>query len=134
MQKLKKLSTAITSAATTALITAMPVQAQLGDVRPQKGYATNIGTLLSSLLNLVMIIAAILVFLYLVWGGIEWITSGGDKSKTEGARNKITAAVVGLIVLAASYAVLQLALNFLGFDQGINSVFNNLGDINNPAQ
>jgi hypothetical protein len=134
MQKLKKLSTAITSAATTALITAMPVQAQLGDVRPQKGYATNIGTLLSSLLNLVMIIAAILVFLYLVWGGIEWITSGGDKSKTEGARNKITAAVVGLIVLAASYAVLQLALNFLGFDQGINSVFNNWGDINNPAQ
>jgi hypothetical protein len=52
-------------------------------------------------------------------GGIEWITSGGDKGKTESARNKITAAVIGLVILAASWAILGLVLQFL-----------NAGDIN----
>ncbi len=130
MKKIKKTIFASVGSLTTTLMAASPVLAQTGDIEvPDKGYADNVGKLISALLNLVMVIAAILVFLYLIWGGIEWITSGGDKSKTEGARNKITAAVIGLIVLAASYAVLQLALNFLGFSGGINEVFDNMGHI-----
>jgi len=85
----------------------------------------NVGTLISEALNFVMILGALLVFMYLIWGGIEWITSGGDKGKTEGARNKITAAVIGLIVLAASWAILGLVLNFLGAGD-INSLIEEL--------
>ena len=73
------------------------------------------GVLIANLISIAFIIAVILVFFYLIWGGIEWITSGGDKGKTESARNKITAAVIGLIVLAASYAILTLVLNLLGY-------------------
>ena len=68
-------------------------------------------------------ISALLVFSQLIWGGLEWITSGGDKGKVEGARNKITAAVIGLIIVASSFAILQLVLNFLGY-QSINEVLN----------
>jgi hypothetical protein len=75
-------------------------------------------TLISGLINVAFVVAVLLVFFYLVMGGIDWITSGGEKSKTEGARNKITAAIIGLIVLAASYAILQLALSFLGTNAG----------------
>jgi amino acid transporter len=75
---------------------------------------TDFGKLLQGLLNLVMFVAALLVFGYLIWGGIQWITSGGDKGKTEEARNRITAAIVGLAILAASYAIFQLVLYVLG--------------------
>ncbi len=92
------------------------------EITPGTGFATSIGGLLNGVLSFVMVIAALLVFFYLIWGGIEWITSGGDKGKTENARNKITAAVIGLIVLAASYAILQLILNFLGFGS-VNDIF-----------
>lgn len=61
-----------------------------------------------------MTIAAILVFVFLVWGGIEWITSSGDKSKMEGARNKISNAIIGLVILAATTAVFMLVQQFLG--------------------
>lgn len=61
-----------------------------------------------------MTIAAVLVFAFLVWGGIEWITSSGDKSKMEGARNKISNAVIGLVILAATTAVFMLLQQFLG--------------------
>lgn len=78
------------------------------------GYAGTFGNLISFVLRAVLAIGALLVFGYLVMGGIEYITSGGEKGKTESARNKITAAVVGLIILAASWAILNLALSFLG--------------------
>jgi cytochrome bd-type quinol oxidase subunit 2 len=86
------------------------------NIDPGTGFATDFGSLINAVLSFVMVIAALLVFLYLIWGGIQWITSGGDKGKTEEARNKITAAILGLIVLAASYAVLLIALRFLGFE------------------
>lgn len=106
---------------------ALPMQAKAAidvgtDIVAPKGFATDIGTLINGALSFIMVIAALLVFMYLILGGIEWITSGGDKTKTEGARNKITAAVVGLIILAASYAILLIILNFLGFSD-LGSVF-----------
>ncbi len=81
------------------------------------------GKLITGLLNMVMFVAALLVFAYLVWGGIQWITSGGDKGKTEEARNKITAAVIGLAVVAASYAIFLLVISFLGVDDPFKGNF-----------
>lgn len=85
-------------------------------INPGRGFASNLGSLINSALNLVMIVALLLVFLYLILGGIQWITSGGDKGKTEEARNKITAAVIGIIILAAAYALVQFVAYVLGFN------------------
>jgi hypothetical protein len=75
-----------------------------------------------------MLIAGLLVLFYLIMGGIEWITSGGDKGKTESARNKITAAVIGIIILAAAFAILQLVLTFLGLGS-LEGAFNSTKNI-----
>ena len=126
MNKFQKISTSVGLSVTGLVMSVQTTLAQdtIGQIDvPDQGFATSIGGLISALLNLVMLFAAILVFAYLIWGGIEWITSGGDKGQTEKARNKITAAIVGLIVLAASYAILQLALNLLGFQDGLQGVF-----------
>lgn len=127
MQAFSKLKTAVVSAATLAssLVATTPVLAQLEEVDidiSNTGFFTSPGSLINSIIRFVFALAALLVFFYLIWGGIDWITSGGDKGKTEGARNKITSAIIGLIVLAASYAILQIVLNFLGYT-GINQVF-----------
>jgi hypothetical protein len=84
---------------------------------------TDISKLVTGLLNMVMFVAALLVFAYLIWGGITWITSGGDKGKTEEARNKITAAIVGLAVVAASYAIFLLVISFLGVSNPFTGSF-----------
>lgn len=124
LDKLRKYGASVAAAGTGLALAAQPVFAQLADVEVEvgTGFATDFGSLLSALLTFVMVIAALLVFLYLIWGGIEWITSGGDKGKTQAARSKIIAAVVGLIIVASSYAILLLALNFLGFES-LNDVF-----------
>ena len=73
----------------------------------------NFGNMLGSIMSGIMVIGALLVLLYLIWGGIEWITSGGDKGKVENARNKITQAIIGLIVLAASTAIFMMLQTIL---------------------
>lgn len=88
-----------------------------------KGFFNTPSTLINSTLNLVIIVSALLVFVFLLWGGIEWIVSGGDKGKTDNARNKITSAIIGLIVVAASWAILTIILNFLGYT-GLEDVIN----------
>jgi len=72
------------------------------------------GGLVGLAISFILIIAAIAFFFMLVLGGIRWITSGGDKGKTEAARNQITAGLVGLVIVFAAWAILTLIENFFG--------------------
>jgi hypothetical protein len=65
-------------------------------------------------IQLILVLAAVLFFFLLVIGGIKWITSGGDKGQTEAARNQITAALVGLVIVFAAWAIVQLVETFFG--------------------
>lgn len=133
MKTIKQFTLAAGAAAAGLLSQAGQVMAQPRiEVSAGKGYATDFGNMVSSLINVVMVVAALLVFAYMIWGGVEWITSGGDKSKAESARNKLTAAIIGLVIVAASYAIVTLVVQFLGFGN-FQDVFNNIGTINNPA-
>ena len=84
--------------------------------RPVNVPAVEIGNVISAVVGILLIIAAILAFLYLILGGIQWITSGGDKTAMETARGKITNAIVGLIIVAAAWAVMLLIGKFVGVD------------------
>jgi hypothetical protein len=47
-------------------------------------------------------------------GAFEWITSGGDKGKAEKARDKMTQAVIGLVILISAVAILMFIQQLLG--------------------
>lgn len=82
--------------------------------RPPQIQIQSLGLLISSLVGTLLIVAALLAFFFLILGGIQWITSGGDKAGMEAARNKITHAVVGLVIVGAAWAIMILVQNFLG--------------------
>jgi len=72
--------------------------------------------LLHNLIILVFIIAALTFFFMFIIGGIQWMTSGGDKAATEAARGRITAAIIGLVIVFLVYAILKLIDTLLGID------------------
>lgn len=76
----------------------------------------DIGQLLTAGIQVALIIAAILAFAFLVWGGIQWIISGGDKTNTQAARDRITMALVGLGIVAAAWALMKIIGYFFGID------------------
>ena len=69
---------------------------------------TDVGTLVSGLVGAALIIAIIIIFGFLAFGGILVITSSGDKTQTERGMQAVTGALVGLAVIAASWAVMLL--------------------------
>lgn len=82
--------------------------------QPSNIKISDVGQLISAGVGTLLIIAALLAFFYLILGGIQWITAGGDKAGMEAARNKITHAIVGLIIVGAAWAIMLLVQNFLG--------------------
>lgn len=82
--------------------------------QPANVKITELGTLISAVVGTMLIIAALVTFVYLILGGIQWITSGGDKAGMEAARNKITHAIVGLVIVGSAWAIMALVQNFLG--------------------
>jgi len=75
-----------------------------------------LGSIISGLIRGSLVVAAVIFFFMLVIGGIKWIASGGDKGQTEGARNQITAALVGLVIVFAAWAIVQLIQTFFGIN------------------
>lgn len=60
---------------------------------------------IATLWRTVITVGGIAFIIYLVWGGIEYLTSGGDKAKIDDAQKKITSSIIGVVVLVASYAI-----------------------------
>ena len=59
-------------------------------------------------------LAVVIALLYLLYGGIKWITSRGEKDQVEAARNHIMAAIVGLIVVFLAIFILSIVLAAFG--------------------
>lgn len=90
------------------------------NIAPQEQFSelTNITfpSIVSGIITLALVLAALIAFAFLIYGGIVWITSAGDKAKTEQARNTITAALVGLLIVFAAWAIINLLEMFFGID------------------
>ena len=72
-----------------------------------------LSTVLPHILRISLAIAGLLVFGYLIWGAFDWILSAGDSSKVEKARNKMTQAILGLLVLSATVGIFLAIQNIL---------------------
>lgn len=82
---------------------------QFGNVQ-----ALSFAAIIAAAIKMVLVIAALVFFFMLVIGGIKWILSEGDKGKTEQARNQITQALIGLVIVFAAWAISQLIGTFFG--------------------
>lgn len=73
-----------------------------------------IGDVLSELLPYILVIAALAMTLMLIVGGITLMTAMGDPGKTKDGYGKITAGVIGFIIIFVSYFVAQILEVVLG--------------------
>lgn len=73
---------------------------------------------LNNLFSLFLVVGVVVAFITLLWGGVHYITAGGDKQATQTAREKITAAIIGLVILFSIYLLLNTLGQFLGIDIG----------------
>ncbi|OGD86532.1 hypothetical protein A2870_01890 [Candidatus Curtissbacteria bacterium RIFCSPHIGHO2_01_FULL_41_11] len=82
------------------------------DIRP----INNIVSVIRTIIQFILVVAFVLAFVMLLIGGIRWITAGGDEKAVGSARNMITAALIGLVIVLVAYALIKLVETFFGIN------------------
>lgn len=104
-------------------------QGDLSNLKIGTSYVSKIDLVISGSIHLIFMISSFLAFVYMIGGGLRWIISGGDKAKIEGARDQIIAAVVGLLVLASAWAIINFTLQLLGIES-LEYLLNDIPEFN----
>lgn len=69
---------------------------------------SNTSKLINNILPNVYIAAGLVIFFMIVFGGFTIITNAGNKDKVQDGSKIITSAIIGLLVLFASYWIIQI--------------------------
>ena len=109
MTKLQKIAGFATALGTLLAVSPLSVFAQPINLTPPAAYvplsSITIGRVITFIITMIFIIAGVVSFIFLLWGGVQWILAGGDKEGTEKARKRITAALIGLAIVFSAYAL-----------------------------
>lgn len=62
-------------------------------------------TVVSNIINYALGLMGIIFLILVIYGGLLWMTSGGDEKKVTTARQIITTATIGLAIVLAAYAI-----------------------------
>jgi hypothetical protein len=62
--------------------------------------------------NLLILAAIMLSLLNLIWGGFNWITSEGEKTRVGKARDRIVYSIIGLLVVFLAFFAINIIYYF----------------------
>jgi len=68
---------------------------------------------IGSLINIALSFVGILLLVYILYAGFKWMTAGGDTKGVEAAQTMIKNAVIGLLIVIASFAISNYVLDSL---------------------
>ena len=67
-----------------------------------------ISTIMIFGIRMALIFGSILVLFYLLWGAFDWITGGSEQEKLDKARQKMTNAVLGIVIMVAALGIFSV--------------------------
>jgi TRAP-type C4-dicarboxylate transport system permease small subunit len=81
---------------------------------------SSLGDIIQHLLPFLFGLAAMLALLFLIWGGIKYMMAQGDPKQLDAAKNTITGAIIGLVVVLSVtliFFIIKVLLNINVFGQ-----------------
>lgn len=87
------------------------------------GGNSTLSAVFTSIINVTYVLGLSLSLIFVIIGGIQYITSNGDPQKAEGARATITNAVIGAIIVVGFKAIVNVSLSLFGVG-GVDSILN----------
>lgn len=72
---------------------------------------TDITDVITLIVNIFSIVVGFLAVIMIIWGGLRYITSGGDSGKITTAKNTIIYALIGLVIVALAQFIVRFVLS-----------------------
>lgn len=83
--------------------------------------ANTVVGVIAVIIKLMLFVAGALAVLFVVIGGIMYLTSAGNEEQAAKGRKTVTNALIGIIIIILSYVVVNVVVNL------VNCGFSNLG-------
>ena len=99
---------------------------------PKNAVDISLPNLVSFGLNFLLGIGIILSLIFLLWGGITWIMSGGEKEKIDSARKTILFSIIGLVTIILSFFIVNFVFTLMGVQNDPNGAAPPSNDVTNP--
>ncbi|MCL6096058.1 MAG: hypothetical protein M1444_00020 [Patescibacteria group bacterium] len=80
---------------------------------PSGGFDTNGINIIQAALTILFVLADVAALAFVIFAGIQWIISGGDKQKIQSARNRLIYSIVGLIVITLSFVIVRIVIDLI---------------------
>ncbi|MEK7528127.1 MAG: hypothetical protein AAB574_03890 [Patescibacteria group bacterium] len=74
----------------------------------------SLGSLVSQILPYIYVFAGLLLLVTLISGGVTLMTAAGDAGKTKAGYGKITAGLIGFLIIFVSFFAVQIVEVLLG--------------------
>ena len=65
----------------------------------------SLSQIIGKVVTFALVIVGIIAVIYLVFGGITYVTAGGDAEKAGKGRQTITNAIIGIVIIIAALAI-----------------------------
>lgn len=101
----------------TGLVTLLPsvALAQLTGVDAPAGTARgDLQSVIMQVINYVLTFVGVIALAYLIYGGFRYITSGGNETNVEEAKSIIINAIIGIVVIGVSAALVNFVVGAVG--------------------
>ena len=76
-------------------------------------FASGDGSLIRKIIDILLYAIGILSVIMLIFGGLRYVISGGQKDAVTAAKNTILYAIVGLLIAIFAYAFINFILQFI---------------------
>lgn len=86
----------------------------LGNACPSGGQDC-IARIIGNAVNVILSFSGILLLCYLIYGGILWMTAGGDEVQVKKAKQTITNVIAGIVIVGLSFVLSSFILGRLIF-------------------
>ena len=70
--------------------------------------------LINQILQMALAFGGIIAVFFIVWGGLKIVRSGGDAKQLDNARQTITYAIIGLIIVFMAYFIIMFISDITG--------------------
>ena len=87
-----------------------------GDCAIASDPSSKLTSIIKTVINVLSIVVGVVAVVMIIFGGLKYITSGGDSSNVSSAKNTIIYAIVGLVIVALAQFIVRFVL-----DKSINA-------------
>jgi hypothetical protein len=89
--------------------------------------ATSLSGIVAAVIKALLGLLGIIFLVLIIYAGFEWMTAQGDEEKVTKAKDTLTRAIIGLVIIIAAYSITYFVFTNLPGDSGNGGINGTVG-------